>query len=146
MIARTRLRSSLQLFLDRFAIGAAVLCAIHCAVLPIALALYPSLLTLPMSDHEFHQALVWVVFPLSVVASFLGCAQHKDRLVFLGVGLGLALLIFAAAFGHDVLGEVGEKVMTVAASLVLVAAHYRNFTLCRRKDCSVECCDLTGSG
>ena len=140
MNARIGLPNSLQPLLDRFAIGAAVLCAIHCAVLPIVLALFPSLVSLPMDDHEFHATLVFVVFPLSVIASFMGCARHKDLRVILGVGLGLTLLVVAAVFGHDLLGETGEKAMTVAASIVLVAAHYRNFTLCRRKSCDDACC------
>lgn len=125
-----------QMLLDRLAILAAVLCALHCAVLPIALVSFPTLLSLPMDDHHFHQLLVWLIVPLSVLGVLFGCLRHKDKLVVLGAGIGIVIIIGAATFGHDLLGELGEKVATVVGSLVLIASHYRNFTLCKKENCS----------
>lgn len=128
-----------QSVLDHVSIGVSVLCAIHCAVLPIVLAVFPTVVVLPFDDHVFHQLMIWIILPSSMVAVFLGCRRHKDRGVLIGAGIGLSVLVLTALFGHDLLGETGEKIATFAAAIVLAASHWRNFSLCRRDAC--DCCD-----
>jgi len=115
-----------------------VICAIHCAVLPVLLALFPTLLALPVDDHHFHQLMVWLVLPSSIVAVSLGCKQHQDSFVLIGAALGLLILVLTAFFGHDVLGEVGEKVATLVGAIILAAVHWRNYSLCRQDCCEHE--------
>ena len=79
--------------------------------------------------------MVWLVIPSSTIAVFLGCWRHKDRLVLVGAAAGLTTLVLTAIFGHDVLGETGEKVTTLIASIMLALAHWRNFWLCRQDSC-----------
>ncbi|QBF83599.1 MerC domain-containing protein [Shewanella maritima] len=126
-----------QLALDRLAIGVSALCAVHCVATPILLVLLPSLSALPIADHHFHEMLVWVVLPTSAVAVTLGCKRHKDTKVWLLALTGLAVLMVSAFFGHDFLGEVGEKIATLIGALIVALAHWRNFKLCRKK----QCCD-----
>ncbi|MEO0436771.1 MAG: MerC domain-containing protein [Pseudomonadota bacterium] len=121
--------------LDKFSIGASVLCAVHCIAMPFVLAVFPAIASLTGEEHTFHLFLVWLVLPASLVAGMLGCAQHKDLIVLAGIASGLILLIGTAYFGHDLLGELGEKIATVTATTILAAAHWRNFYLCRQKDC-----------
>ena len=129
------MRTTAQLVLDRFAIGASVVCALHCAVFPVFLAVFPSLVSLPLDDHLFHQLIVWFVFPSSAAAVLLGCWRHKDRIVLLAGVFGLLALVLTAVFGHELLGEVGEKIATLLAATVLALAHWRNLSLCRRDSC-----------
>ncbi|SHH25436.1 MerC domain-containing protein [Ferrimonas marina] len=125
-----------QALLDKMAIGVSVVCALHCAVMPIVLATFPALAILPMEDETFHKLLVLFVIPSSIIALLLGCRRHKDRWVLLGGVVGLLALVLTALFGHDLLGEMGEKVATVIAALVLASAHWRNFSLCRARACA----------
>ncbi|WP_017445854.1 MerC domain-containing protein [Gayadomonas joobiniege] len=127
-------------FLDKVSIGASTICAIHCAVLPILLAVFPSLSFLPSNDHLFHQALVFMIVPMSLLAGFSGCRKHKDKWVAGGIIAGLMILVVAAIFGHDLFGESGEKTATVLASVFLACAHWRNFLLCRKTDCNEDAC------
>lgn len=127
--------SNTQSVLDRFAIGASTLCALHCVVTPVLITLFPSLLVTILGDHWFHLLLIVVVVPISLFALFLGCKKHRDRLVLTLGGVGLLALTFIAIFGHDLLGEAGEKVGTVLSSLLIVAAHVRNHWLCRKGNC-----------
>jgi len=128
--------TSPQLFLDRFSIGLSVLCAVHCMALPVLLIMFPSLLaTLHLDDHVFHELLVWLVIPTSAVAVFLGCKRHKDQLVLALAGIGMVSLIAIAFFGHDALGETGEKFATLFAISILAYAHWRNYSLCRKGSC-----------
>ncbi|GLX86833.1 hypothetical protein tloyanaT_30860 [Thalassotalea loyana] len=125
-----------QTFLDKLSIGASVLCALHCAFLPIALAVFPVLSFLPSSDHTFHMALVVLIVPLSLAAAFIGCKKHRDMTVMIGIITGIITLVMAAVFGHDLLGEAGEKIITVVATAILAYSHWRNYSLCRRKSCN----------
>lgn len=125
-----------QTFLDRLSISASALCAVHCAVLPIMLAVFPALSSLPNNDHRFHLALIFLIVPTSIFAALLGCAKHKDKWVLAGIITGLTTLTVTALFGHDFIGDMGEKVATVLASIVLATAHWRNYSLCRSKKCN----------
>ncbi|MEM7692222.1 MAG: MerC domain-containing protein [Pseudomonadota bacterium] len=124
-----------QRLLDRFSIGASVVCAVHCVAMPVVLAFFPAIASLTGDEHTFHLLLVWLVLPSSLLAGTLGCAKHKDVFVLLGIFVGLVLLVGTAYLGHDLLGELGEKVATVAATSLLAVAHWRNYMLCRRRDC-----------
>ena len=129
-------KASAQLFLDRFAIGLSMLCAVHCLALPVLLIAFPSYLaTFHLDDHVFHELMLWLVIPSSAIAIFLGCQRHKDKLVFGLAGIGIAAMIAITLFGHDVLGETGEKFATLIAGAILAYAHWRNYSLCRGDSC-----------
>lgn len=128
-----------QKFLDSLSISASAICAIHCAAMPIILAMFPALSFLPSEDHEFHMALVWLIAPMSLLAAFLGCKKHKDIKVLSGIILGLFTLVVTAVWGHDFVGELGEKSLTVLATLILAIAHWRNYSLCRKRACEHDC-------
>ena len=124
-----------QPILDRFSIVASSLCALHCIGLPLVTALFPTALTTLTNGHFFHQLLVLMVIPSSLIALSLGCKRHRDKLVFLVGITGVLLLVLIALFGHDLLGEAGEKIGTVFSSLMIVAAHLRNYFLCKKDRC-----------
>ena len=128
--------TSLTVKLDKTAIGLSSLCLVHCLLLPVSLAILPSIAILStLSDEVFHLLLIALVLPTSMVALLLGCKRHKSSAVIaLGIG-GLMTLGFTAVFGHDVLGEQMEKVATVIGALLVAGAHIQNFRLCRQTDC-----------
>ena len=87
-------------------------------------------------DEGFHQAVLWVVAPAAALAFSTGCLQHKDRAVFLMGGVGMSLLFASVTFAHDLIGETGERLLTIFSASLLIAAHVRNFRLCRRDVCA----------
>ncbi|MEM7304726.1 MAG: MerC domain-containing protein [Pseudomonadota bacterium] len=121
--------------LDKYAVSASMLCAAHCLFLPIMLSVFPALGTTIFGKESFHVLLLWLVIPLSVIAITLGCKQHKNWLVAMTGALGLAILFFAAIYGHDVLGHEGERVATVIGACVIAAGHLLNYKLCRSAQC-----------
>lgn len=129
------MRKPTQFFFDRLSISFSAICAMHCAFFPLMLAVFPSIAIIPVEDQVFHEILVWLALPSSMTATYLGCSRHKDLLVLLGTGLGLATLILTAIFGHELLGEKGEKVATFLAAIILACSHWRNFSLCHKDDC-----------
>jgi len=123
------------LLLDKTAIGLSAICAIHCLALPVALALLPSLALLPVADESFHLLLFWLVLPTSVIALALGCKRHQQWQVLAWGFAGLAVLVFSAALGHDLLGETLEKWATVAGASLVATGHILNYRHCQSADC-----------
>ena len=131
-------RSAISTTLDKIAISTSTLCAIHCLTLPLLLAVVPAVGATFLGEESFHETLLWLVIPMSAVALTLGCRQHGDRIVPLIGIAGMLVLIAVGVWGHDVLGETGERIGTLVGSCAIAAGHLRNYMLCRRADCTHE--------
>ena len=125
----------LQRSLDIIAISISAACTIHCLAMPIIIILFPILTSTILGDELFHQLMVWIILPTSMSAFFFGCKQHEDRLVILQGIVGFALLVYAAFWGHEFYGEIGEKLITLMGGLLMALAHFRNYLLCRKNGC-----------
>ncbi|MFK8028318.1 MAG: MerC domain-containing protein [Gammaproteobacteria bacterium] len=121
---------------DKFAVSTSALCAVHCLFLPIALSLFPALGSTIFGQESFHKWLLFLVIPFSLVALTMGCKQHKSWLVVLLGITGLGILIFTAAFGHDLFGHEGEQTATLIGVSILALSHLDNYKLCRRTNCA----------
>jgi hypothetical protein len=133
----------LQAITDKAAVGLSAVCAAHCLLFPVALVALPSMATVAfLSDEAFHRALVLFVLPTSLIALTMGCRKHKRYRVYLAGALGLLALGAAAALGHEILGDVGEKSLTFAGSIIIALSHVQNYKLCRRGDSCHDIADL----
>tara|TARA_Y100001970_G_C13546996_1_gene515011 strand:- start:102 stop:491 length:390 start_codon:yes stop_codon:yes gene_type:complete len=127
------MKKEVNIYLDKTAISLSVICAIHCLFVPLVLLYAPTLTISVLTDEWFHTLLLFLVFPVSTLAMFFGCKQHKRyNILFYGI-IGLMILAVSAIWGHDILGETGEIVATLLGASVLSFGHYRNQKLC--KDC-----------
>ena len=128
-----------QAVTDKFAIGLSMMCAIHCLALPFLLVLLPSMAALQLDNEVFHLWMVVAVLPTSIYALTLGCKQHKRyRLLILSV-IGLALLVMGLVLGEVLIGEAGEKLLSVIGAGFVAAGHWFNYRLCRalkHKECA----------
>ncbi|GHF00678.1 MerC domain-containing protein [Thalassotalea profundi] len=117
---------------DKFSIGLSMLCAIHCMLLPLLLVALPSLGALQLDNEAFHIWMLIAVIPTSIYALTLGCKKHKRyRLLIWGI-TGLTLMILAVTLGHNIIGETGEKILTLLGAFCVVIAHFGNFKRCRQ--------------
>ena len=130
---------NIQAIADKSAIALSFLCALHCLLLPAAIVLYPSTLGFLPGDESVHFALLFLVIPVSAYALIKGGKVHKSRKVFITGISGLLVLVAAVVLGHDIVGEIGEKILTVLGSIILIIAHVQNHLICRATDC--ECHD-----
>lgn len=122
----------IQRLTDYTSISLAGLCVVHCLLAPVALILLPVLGSTFIFEESFHELLLFLVIPASVVAIFLGCRRHRDfNVIMLGI-LGLCFLLAGAfmATGYQ------EYVFTFIGAFLMISGHLRNFRLCRK-----YCCD-----
>ena len=121
--------------LDILAISISGLCVVHCLMLPVILVMFPILSGSLFAGEEFHRFLIWVILPTSSVGFLLGCRRHKDAVV-LAFGIaGMSVLVLSAFWGHELVGESGERLLTVVGGILLAAGHVRNFRLCQHDRC-----------
>lgn len=122
-------------YLDQSAIGLSLLCAAHCLLLPLLVVLVPSLAASAFAGESFHQWLVFAVVPTSLLALTLGCRQHRQKTVLVWGLSGLFFICLALVAGHDLLGDNGEKAVTLLGAALIAWGHYRNFQLCQKPQC-----------
>ena len=123
-----------QTFGDKAAIGISLICALHCIATPLLLLSIPAIGSWFIADEHFHQLLIYLVLPISVMALALGCRKHSNYRIFILGGCGLATLIAAAFFMHDLVGESGEQILTLIGTCLVTLAHWQNYQLCRSED------------
>ena len=143
-------------WMDTFAVSMSVLCAIHCMVTPILIALLPIVSSSFWVHKDFHLWMLLLVVPMAGLSLFLGCRKHKSKFVMvlgiIGVGLiGSVALYESFIHASAVLQEGVEcaqcsqcesasllnpiTITNMLGAFFLVCAHSRNFILCRQKKC-----------
>ncbi len=117
---------------DRAALGASLLCLVHCLALPLLLAALPTLAEVIAIPESFHSWLLLFAIPASGAALMSGRARHGALWPICAGAFGLLFLTLGAlVFGHTS----GETAFTVAGSLALATAHIGNWRL--RHACKV---------
>ena len=140
-------------WLDSFAIGMSVICAIHCMVTPVLVAVLPVVASTFWVHKDFHLWMLLLVVPMAGISLFLGCRKHKSKgVMVLGI-IGLIFLISVAAnesLNHSSLVQQGDiyclhctqcetkglfdptTLANILGAIFLTGAHTRNFLLCRK--------------
>lgn len=123
---------ALSKYFDRIAIALSTICIVHCLAMPFVIALLPLAAFAVGGDGHFHTLMLWFVVPTSVVGFGLGVRVHRRAdIVALGV-VAIAALAATALWGHAAWEPTLEVFVNVAASILLAAAHWRNFREVRR--------------
>lgn len=118
------MRTRLVSWFDGLAVGASVLCLIHCLALPILIAALPALAARLDLGEGFHLTVLAFALPVSAVALGEGWRRHHGLTPLFFGAAGLVLLAAGIAFEDWVAVETG---VTVAGSLLLAGAHVANW-------------------
>jgi hypothetical protein len=120
-------------YFDHVAIALSTICIVHCLALPVVIALVPVLaLTWGLTDAHFHALMLWFVVPTSVLGFAFGYHAHRGAAIVLTGAAAIAVLAFVALWAHGVWTFGAETAVSIAASVVLAVAHWRNFRAVRR--------------
>ncbi len=126
---------NIQFFSDKLSIGISSLCAAHCLVTPLLLAVFPLLQGSFLTQELFHQSLIIIIMPLSILAAVIGCRKHQNKAVICLISTGLLSLLLAVFVMHDLLGEMGETLFTLIGAGLIAYGHFKNYQLCRVTNC-----------
>ena len=125
-----------QKIFDKFAISLSTICAIHCFFAPSFLVLISSFESIQYDNELIHSLFLLTAVPISFLALILGRINHKKFSFFLIGIVGLVVLISALILGEGIFGELGEKLVTLIGSIIVVFAHFKNYQTCVRVECS----------
>jgi uncharacterized membrane protein YfcA len=116
---------------DAIGMGASTLCAIHCLILPIALAFAPTLAHFVPGTEIVHRSLACLLAAVGLIAFWAGYKVHRRKVVLLLLTVGIMGVTVGAYADFLLPTHSWEVVITVFGSSFLIAAHYLNRTLCR---------------
>jgi hypothetical protein len=113
---------------DRVGIVGSLLCAIHCAALPILIALLPALGLGAVDWVDLDQAFTIFATLLGVTTLGFGFRRHRAYHAWLALVPGLAL-IWIGSFSSLHTHSAGHVALMVAGGLTVAAAHLINLRL-----------------
>jgi hypothetical protein len=126
-----------NIYYDKFAIGLSLLCTLHCLALPLLILLLPAVSAVFLADEGFHFYMVMMVLPISCFSLCVGFKQHQESKILLQGVTGLIILSITVLLGHEQLGEITEKLLTLLGSSFICYSHYLNYKICQTED---NCC------
>lgn len=131
--------SRLQSTGDRIGMWASLACAVHCALLPLALVLAPALGLGMIGWLDMDQLFAIVATVLGVAMLVLGYRRHRAASVWILMLAGLGL-IWANAFTPLHQHGLSHAVMMVIGGLMIAWAHWRNSRLTLHAHNQKACC------
>jgi hypothetical protein len=117
-----------KLDLDAVGTSASLLCAIHCAVMPLVATLLPFIGLGFLVDERTDWAIFGFIATVGVVSLGLGFRKHRDQRVLWLLSLGLGLL----ALGHlaEERAPLPAIAIIVIGGLLVAFSHWVNRGLC----------------
>jgi hypothetical protein len=122
---------NIKLNWDALGIGTSILCAIHCALLPVLLGSFPVFGVNIIHNLAFEWGMIAIAFVVGSYSLFHGYIKHHRNLV--------PVLIFTIGFVFLLLKQFFteyETVLLIIAVCFIISAHYYNYRLCHRSKCS----------
>lgn len=113
---------------DRVGFAASFLCALHCALLPLALSLLPAIGLNLGGRVDFDQAFVIFATLLGLSTLTLGYRRHRAFRAWALLLPGLAL-VWAGSFTHLHDHTLAHAAIMTAGGLLLAGAHLLNLRL-----------------
>ena len=117
-----------KLNLDVLGIGASLICAVHCALLPLLMTVLPLLGLEIFTNEKLEYGLLTFTFLVGCTSLFRSYRYRhhyvKPLLVF---ALGFVLLLA----GHFLTESYWEPLLVAAGALLIIAAHVWNLRECR---------------
>jgi hypothetical protein len=124
-----------QRYIDKMGIGVSLLCAVHCAMLPLIITMLPLLGLEVFADPLFETAIIFTSLIIGITSLSSAFVQHKARLPLLLLVTGFISIFI----GHYFIGENFEWLFLASGGFTVAAAHYNNWQLI--KQCSVSTID-----
>jgi len=119
-------------YLDKMGIGVSILCAVHCAILPLIITMLPLLGLEVFANPLLESAIITISLIIGITSLSSAFVQHRNR-------LPLALMVtgFVSIFtGRYLIGENLEWLFLTSGGLTVAISHYINWQLIKRRSAS----------
>lgn len=112
---------------DALGITASLACAIHCALLPLFLTSLPLFGVEIIDNATFEYIMIGIAALIGMYSLYHGWKSHHHQFIPLIIFLLGITFLFAKQIWHH-----HQHIFLVPAVILIVYAHYRNFTLCKK--------------
>lgn len=110
-------------FFDQFGAAAGLLCAAHCALLPIAIGVAPSIGLEFFASHAFDVWMVLFLGTFALIVLGLGYSIERARLIWSFVVGGIAVMALGL---HPAFDPVMHAVLLAAGGVAVALGHWWN--------------------
>ena len=114
--------------LDKVGIGASLLCAVHCALLPVLFTTLPLLGVELLENKHVELGFILTSLIIGSFALYNGYKKHHQKIIPLFVFVAGITLLFVANF---LLEEKEETIVKMAGATTIIIAHVLNWQSCR---------------
>lgn len=115
--------------LDKAGAATSLLCAIHCALMPLAVTLLPLVGLQFLAEGWVEWTLIGLSAVLGVSSLCLGFKEHKSRRALAVLAAGLTLIVLGRVIEEHNLGPWGIPTL-VLGGVTIAGAHLLNRKLC----------------
>lgn len=120
--------TGLQSRVDRVGAFASMLCAIHCALLPLIFGVLPALGLGFLAEHAFEQIFVSFAIVLATISLMFGLRKHGSYRAFLFLVPGILLLVAGVLAGVDH-GNTRHAIVVSIGGTMIAISHLINMRL-----------------
>lgn len=114
--------------MDRFGAFASMLCAIHCALLPLIFGILPALGLGFLAGHAFEQVFVSFAIVLATISLMFGLRKHGSYRAFWFLVPGILLLVAGVLAGADHGNPWHAAVVSIGGTMIALS-HLINMRL-----------------
>jgi hypothetical protein len=122
---------NIKLNWDTLGIGTSIICAIHCALLPVLMSTLPVFGINIIHNAFFEWGMIVLAFAVGSYSLFHGFVKHHRYVA--------PVLIFSVGFIFLVLKQFFVQydiLLLLIAVVCIISAHFYNYRLCHRSKCS----------
>lgn len=116
--------------LDKVGATASLMCAIHCAAMPLLVTLLPLVGLSFLADNRVEWALVALSALMGVTSLCFGFREHRSRRAFAYLGIGIGMLAVGRILEDNLHSPWGVAIV-VLGGVTLASAHLINRRLCQ---------------
>lgn len=116
---------------DRIGATASFVCAVHCALLPLVIAVLPAIGLGVLANHEFERAFIAFAAVLAIVSLATGFRRHRRFRAFWFLLPGVALMLAGLATDFEASPSLHAALVSIGGTLVALS-HLANLRLAHR--------------
>jgi len=128
MIEKARQPSLFARLADRFGATASFLCAVHCALLPLVIAVLPAIGLGFLADHRYERGFIAFASMLALTTLVVGFRRHRQFRAFWFLVPGIVLLFLGIVIDFEHSSTLHATLVSIGGTLVAIS-HLTNLRL-----------------